>query len=48
MLNGCKIWPLTLREMYKAEEFQEQGTEENKEKVTGYVRKICNKELHNF
>jgi hypothetical protein len=48
LLNGCETWPLALREVYKAEEVQEQGTEENEEEVTGYMRKLRHEELHNF
>jgi hypothetical protein len=37
-----------LREVHKAEEVQEHGTEENEEEVIGYIRKLRNEELHNF
>jgi len=37
-----------LREVHKAEEVQEQGTEENQEEVNGYMRKLRNEELHNL
>jgi len=41
------LWE-TFTSLYKAEEVQEQGTEENEVEVTGYMRKVRDEKLHNF
>jgi hypothetical protein len=52
VLNGCEIWPLTLREKHRLRVFENRVLRRifgsKRDKVTGGWRKLHNEELHNL